>query len=176
MTENTANQPRTVLTYGLILGLSLIGISLLFYLIHIDLKSKLPTYISYLVLLICLIFGIKARRDQNLGGFISYGKALGTGVQISFIGSILAAIYVLIFFSVIDPEMIGRILEMSEAELMEKGMSDDQIATAMEWTRKFVTPVWMFLFTILAYVFFGFIFSLVVSLFIRREENPFHSN
>jgi len=164
------------MTYGFIFGVALVGISLLFYVLNTDLKSKIPQVASYAALLATLFIGVKAYRDQDSGGFLSYGKALGTGVLISFFGSIIAAFYTYVFFSFIDPSMIDKILEMSQQQLMDKGLPDDQIETSLTMMKKFMSPGWMFLFTILTYTFMGFLFSLILSIFVKREEqNPFNS-
>ena len=72
--------------------------------------------------------------------------------------------------------MVDKILEMSQQQMVERGMPEDQLETAMNMTRKFMTPGWMFLFTILTYTFVGFLLSLFISIFMKRnQENPFNS-
>ena len=177
MNETPRTQTKVGMMYGLIFGVSLIGISLLFYVLSTDLQSKIPQVASYAALLVSLIIGIKSYRDKDSGGYISYGKSLGTGILISFFGSIIAAFYTYIFFNFIDPSMVDKLIEMSQQQMIDKGMSDDQVEMAISMTRKFMTPTWMFFFTILSYTFMGFIFSLLVSVFTKRnQENPFNSN
>lgn len=177
MNENPRTLTKVGMKYGLIYGVALIGVSLIFYLLGTDLQSKIPQVLSYGVLLAVIIIGTKAYRDEDLGGFISYSKALGTGIVISFFGSIIVAFYMYLFFSFIDPSMTDKILETAQQQMMEKGLPDDQVEMAVEMQKKFMTPGWMFAFTILGYTFFGFILSLITSIFIRRnQENPFNSN
>ena len=164
--------------YGLMLGIALIGISLVFYILHADLQSKLPQLLSYGIMIAVLILGIRSFRDQDLKGQISYGKALGTGTLIAFFGSVIAAFYTYVFFQFIDPSMVDRILELSQQKMAERGgMTDEQVEIALSMSRKFMTPGWMFTFTILSYTFVGFIMSLIVSAFLKRtNDNPFSSN
>ena len=72
--------------------------------------------------------------------------------------------------------MTQKIMDMSQQQLMDQGMSEEQIATALDYTKKFMTPTWLFIFSILGTTFIGFLFSLVISIFLKKEENPFNSN
>jgi hypothetical protein len=112
-----------------------------------------------------------------LGGYIPYAKSLGTGVLIAFFGSIIVAFYTYIFFNFIDPALIDQMLEMSRQQMIERGMPDDQVEMAVEMSGKFMTPGWMFAFSILGVTFMGFLFSLIASAFLKRnQETPFNSN
>ena len=177
MNETPRTTTKVGMKYGLIYGVALIGVSLIFYLMGTNLESKVPQFLSYGVLLAVIIMGTKSYRDDDLGGYISYGKSVGTGIVIAFFGSIILAFYMYLFFAFIDPAMADKILEMAEQQMMEKGLPDDQVEMAIEMQKKFITPGWMFAFTILGYTFMGLILSLVTSIFIRRNpENPFNSN
>jgi len=164
--------------FGLMLGIVLIGISLIFYILHADLQSKLPQILSYGLMVAVLIIGIRSYRDQDLKGQISYGKSLGTGTLIALFGSVITAFYTYIFFHFIDPSMVDRILELSQQKMAERGgMTDEQVEMALNMSRKFMTPGWMFTFTILSYTFVGFVMSLIASAFLKRTtDNPFSSN
>ncbi len=72
--------------------------------------------------------------------------------------------------------MIQRILDSTQQNLVEKGMSDDQIEMAMDYTRTFMTPIWLFTFSVLGTTLMGFIFSLFISIFMKKEESLFKSN
>jgi Protein of unknown function (DUF4199) len=170
-------QMKAGMMYGFVFGVALVGISLLFYVLDTDLNSKMPQLAGYGALLVSLFIGIKTYRDQDLGGYISYGKSLGTGVLIAFFGSVIAAFYTYVFFTFIDPAMIDKIMEMSQQKMMEKGLPDEQVESSLAMVRQFMTPGWMFCFAILTYTFMGFLFSLIISIFTKREQqNPFNSN
>src|ERR1700741_2780169 len=108
--ENQANSTlKQSLLYGGILGLVSIIISVIAYVLDMSADSSIK-WVNSIVQIIILVLGIKNYRDQHLGGYISYGKALGTGTLIAFIGSIIAAIYTVIFVTLIDPEFVSNLL------------------------------------------------------------------
>jgi hypothetical protein len=174
--ENQRTQTKVAMNYGTLYGLSSVAVFLLFYFLGTDIESRLPQYLSYAILIMFIVMGIKSYRDEDLGGYISYGKSLGTGVLISVFGGILTGVFTLIFFLYIAPEMSQKIMEAAQQNMAEKGMSDEQIESAMSISQKFMTPPWLFVFSVLGSAFMGFIFSLLISIFMKKEQNPFNSN
>jgi hypothetical protein len=120
--------------------------------------------------------GIKSYRDYELGGYIGYGKAVGTGTLIAVYGGVITGVFTLVFFMYIAPDMVDRIIEAAQQSMSEQGMSDDQIELASKMSRKFMTPGWMLMFSILGNAIMGLIFSLIIAIFLRKEQNPFSSN
>jgi hypothetical protein len=176
MSENPRTQTKVGMKYGLIYGVASIALSLIFYLTGTDLQAKLPQYLNYGVLLGAIILGIRSFRDEDLGGYISYGKSLGTGVVIAFFGSIIVAFYTYLFFNVVDPALIDQMIEMTREKMIESGMPDDQVEMAVDMSARFMTPGWMFTFSILGITFMGFVFSLLASVFLKRnQDNPFNT-
>jgi hypothetical protein len=171
--ENNRSQAKVAMTYGSMYGLAAAIIGLVFYFAGADIQSKLPQYISYILLIIFIVMGVKSYRDQELGGYISYGKSLGTGVLIGLFGGIITGFFTVLLFTVIDPGLTQKILEASQQQMIDKGMSEEQLQTALKWTRKFMGPIPLFLFSILGGTFMAFIFSLIVSIFTKKEQNPF---
>lgn len=174
--ENPRSQTKVAITYGVMYGLASAAVMLIFYFLGTDVKSKAPQYVGWVLLILFIVLGIKSHRDQDLAGQIGYGKALGTGTLISIFGGVISGIFTLLFFTVIAPEMIQKIMDMSQQQLTEQGMSEEQIAVAMDYTKRFMTPTWLFIFSVLGITFMGFVFSLLISIFLKKEENPFTSN
>ncbi|MFZ7115090.1 MAG: DUF4199 domain-containing protein [Bacteroidota bacterium] len=164
------------MTYGAICGLVSIVLFLLFYFMGTDIQSRAPQYLSYAVLVIVIIMGIKSYRDQDLGGYISYSKALGTGTLIALYSGIISAAFSIIFFMFIAPEMTEQIIAAAQENMAKQGMSEEQMQMGIDWTRKFMQPTWLFTFSVLTTVFLGFVFSLLIAVFLKKEDSPFKSN
>ncbi|MCX6292176.1 MAG: DUF4199 domain-containing protein [Bacteroidetes bacterium] len=173
--ENKRTQMKVAMTFGAMYGLSASVIGLIFFFIGVDFQSKIPQYLNYILLILFIIFGVKSYRDQDLGGFISYGKSLGTGVLIGVFGGFITGIYTVLLFTVIDPGLVQKILEASQQQLIDKGMPEDQIQMGLSWTRKLMSPVFLFLFSVLGSAFVAMVFSLIVSVFMKKEATPFDS-
>jgi hypothetical protein len=172
METNKNSLFKSTLTLGATLGIALIIYSILLYILNLSLNKSLG-YISYVIIIGGLYFAIKQYRDKEQNGFITYGKALGVGALVLLFASIIASIYTYIFFAYIDPNIINKILEMSQTKLLEKGMSDDQIQTALQMSAKFMKPGLMAIFGFIGQMFFGFILTLIVAAFLKKEQNLF---
>lgn len=167
---------KHAMNYGLIMGVTLVILGLITYLAG---AVKTPTWVSfinYAIMIGIIIWGTKKYRDEVLSGAISYGNALGFGVLISLFAGIIVAVFSFLLTTVIDPDYIGKILTIAEEELVNRGMSDDQIEAAIEMQKKFMTPLIISISSLLGMVVMGFIFSLITSIFLKKEKSPFEGN
>lgn len=155
---------------GVYLGLILIVFSLIAYVADLP-RTSWVNYIAYILVLGWLIYSAITYRDKELGGFISYGKSLGLGTLTGLYSSIIMAVYTYFFFQYFDPAELQTILTESENALIDQGMSDQDIETAMKFTRMISNPPVLAAFTVLGFTFWSFIFSLIISIFIKKE-NP----
>jgi hypothetical protein len=161
-------------TWGGILGLALIGISLVLYLLDMT-EAKWAQWVSYAVIAAITYVGTQAKRTAN-GGFITYGQGLGTGVGIAFFGSVMVAFYTFVFFNFMDPDMLEELILRAEDQMYDQGMPDEQVEMAMTYTRKFMAPIPMALMVILTYCIVGLIISLITSAILKKEDTSFESN
>ena len=155
---------------GLFLGLALVLLQTIFYLTDIQYNSK-TGYLSYVILIVGLYLSIRNYRDTVNGGMLNYGRGVGYGVLVSLMAGIISAMFVFILYTYLDSSMIDKILIDTENKLVEDGVDDSQIEQTMEVTAKMITPFTITLFSIIGMVFMGLVFSLVVSVFLRKE-NP----
>src|SRR2546423_450553 len=94
------SQSKVAMAYGAMYGLATAIVYLLFWMAHADVQSKWPQWIGYVLLIVVILMGIRSYRNRELGGFISYGKSLGTGVLIGFFGGIITAFFTVLMFTV----------------------------------------------------------------------------
>jgi hypothetical protein len=172
----TRTRLQVAATYGVYYGLAVVVSMMTFYLLNIDVRSKLPSIVNYLLMVLFIVVGVKSHRDQDLNGNISYGGALATGTLISAAGGFIVGGFSIILFSFIDPEMTNRILDASREQLLEQGQSEEQVEMALQMARKFMSPAWLFVFGILGNALLGLFFSLFTSIFLKKEANPFQSD
>ena len=68
---------------------------------------------------------------------------------------------------------MNEILVQAEQAILESNpeISDNELDLALEMTNKFVQPHWMLIFGVLGGTFMGFIYSLIISIFVKKD-NP----
>jgi len=172
--ENQETGKKTLnsfaLTNGVYLGVILIIFSLIGYVADFSTTSWI-NYLSYVMVIGMLIYALKTYRDKESGGFISYGRSLGLGTLVGLYSSILLAIYTFVFFQYFDPAELQKILVEAENNMLDQGMSDRDVDTAMGFTRMMTNPPVMAAFTVIGFTFWSFIFSLIISIFVKKD-NP----
>ena len=166
---------KSAMNSGLILGIALVVYSLIIYIVGVIKPPFWVGIINYLLIIGGIIYGTKKFRDDDLGGEISYSKALGFGVLICVFASIISGIYTILLTTVIDPEYMTKLISAIEEEYVKAGLSEDQIETTMKIVGKMQSPLFMAISTIIGFAFMGTIFSLVTSAFLKKEKSIFEN-
>jgi hypothetical protein len=71
----------------------------------------------------------------------------------------------------IEPEVIDEILQQAEQSILESNpeISDEELDFALDVAGKFMKPHWMMISGILGGTFMGFLYSLIISIFTKKE-------
>ncbi|MEP7170611.1 MAG: DUF4199 domain-containing protein, partial [Bacteroidota bacterium] len=115
---------KPFLKYGLITAVIGILISMITFLLGLD-KTDTGEYINYLniiVMIIAIVLAVKEKRDQELGGFIEFGKAFGVAAMTILIASAITSVYTYFYMALINPGYRDYQLQKSLAKMEEKGM------------------------------------------------------
>lgn len=166
---------KSAMTSGLIVGIALVVLSLLIYIMGVVKPPFWVSLLQYVIIIGGIIYGTKKFRDEDLGGEISYSKALGFGVIICLVAAIISGIYTILLMTVIDPEFISKLMSVMEAELVSKGMPEEQIEATMKIMSKMQSPIIMSVTAVISLTFMGTIFSLVTSAFLKKEKSLFEN-
>jgi hypothetical protein len=162
------------MSYGLYMGLALILNSVIFYVMGSPF-SNYSGYISYAIVIGGIALSMRAYRDNNAEAGVTYGRALGLGTLQSLFASLILAFFTFVLFKLVDKTLMDKLFAFTEEQLMHSGISEKQIDTMMSMSRKFTTPLTYSLGQIFTLTFMGFIFSLILAIFFKKEQtDPFH--
>jgi hypothetical protein len=163
---------KSALTYGLLIGILLIVIHLVFYFAG-AMTSKYMAYLYYAVMLAAIILATKAWRDEVMGGYIRYGQALGFGTLTIFLAAAMVGIYIFIFYKFVDPGALNELMVGAEQQMIEKNpnITDEELDMALTVSQKFMKPGFLGITSIFNYTFLGFVMSLITSIFMKKT-NP----
>jgi hypothetical protein len=173
MDEMENKQPsmlKVAVNYGLLTGVGLIVLTLVFYLAG-AVTNRWANWLSYVILIAGIVIGMKAYRDEVLGGFVGYGNALGLGVLVGVIAAVVSSLFGLMLYHVIDPGLMQQALLEAEMRILERmpDITDQQLDQALRFTRVMFRPAIMLFFSIFAMGFMSLIFSLVAAAFVKKE-------
>lgn len=169
MEEKKNSSIQNAMIYGLITGVVMIVFHLLMFIMNLYMNRSIQ-YVSYLLLLAGMVYGTYDYRKKSTGGFMTYGQAFSSLFLIGLFAGILGAIYSFIFASYIHPGIINEIIDQARAGMQDKNMTDDQIETALQYTRKFTSPAMMLIFGLLGYSIISLILGLLAAIFLKKND------
>lgn len=181
MEDQHKSPVNTAMKWGLILGLVGLITTLALYLTGNytldrntpNMYAKGANYLSIAVMIFCVLKAQQDHRDKDLGGFMSYGRGLGTGTLVGLFSGILVGLFTFVLIKFIQPDLVDQTLQIAEEQMREKNpnMTDEQIEMGLGIARKFTSPVAMAFFGLLGQVFLAFVISLLIAAFISKK-NP----
>jgi len=155
------------LTYGVLTAIGLIMISLMIYLFDLSGITWL-SYLAYVVLLAGIILGTIKYRNDDLGGFITYGKALGFGTLVSVFAAFISGVFMYIFYQYLAPDAMEQIRQAAEEAVINANpnVTDQELDLVL----RFTSPLVMFISGLFFTTLIGFIFSLASAAFIQKKD------
>ena len=158
---------------GSLIGLVLVACAIITRSLGIDEnQSSIPSILNNLVIVFGIYYFIVQYRDTQNSGLISYSESLKLGTSLSFFASVVLAFYTVFHINFIDTEFINNFISQTEQQILMStpDISDEDLDKALEITSKMTKPHWFFIMGMLGITFMGFIYSLVISFFIKRES------
>lgn len=169
--ENSISVWKSNLYNGLILGLIAIAYTLLIYFLNL-IFNEYQVYFFYLIQFVVLFISIKSYRDNCKHGIITYGQAVASGVVISIYSAVIYAVLIYILYAFIDTDLVNKQLAFIEETLIKRGLPQSIIDSGMEIQKKILQPSIYALTRLFSNFFGGTIITLIVSIFIRKENIP----
>lgn len=120
-----------------------------------------------------LVAVVKKHRDENLGGYISFGQALTTAFLTALVMGAISSVFQVIYINYIDPSFIESMLGYTEEMMENMGMTGEQLEEAMEQSRKGYEPGRFMLSALFGSAFLGLLVSLVVAAVLNKKEPMF---
>ncbi|HWS00651.1 MAG TPA: DUF4199 domain-containing protein [Prolixibacteraceae bacterium] len=160
--------------HGLYLGLALIMNTLIFY-VSGNPFSDFSGLLTYAILIAGIAFAMWTFAKLNTEEGLPYSRALGLGTLVSLFGSLIFAFFTYILYKFIEPGLIEKMLAMMEEKMLAQGYKDELIEKMLGAQKQFITPAIMSFGQVFTVTFLGFLFSLILAIFFKKEpENPFY--
>lgn len=159
-----------ILTYGFILALLSILISVVKYIMgkHLE-NGAVDSIIGFILIIALIVYPIVQFKKQN-NGFITLSQSLKIGLGVAAVAAIISVIYFVIFANYIEPNFVNDVLSAETSRQMKANpnMSRADLEKGMEMGKGFVLPM-LYGGIIVMNLFLGFIISLITGLVIKKE-------
>jgi hypothetical protein len=170
---------RIVLTYGLIAG-AIVGAMLLITVpmykagtLNLD-NGELLGYTTMTIALSLIFFGVKSYRDNNLGGEISFGRAVQVGLLIMLVAGAIYALCWEVSYRNMGEEFVAKIDQHYMDKMKADGASEAELAEAKaDWEsfgELYKNPIIRFGVTIMEITPVGVVLTLLSAALLRRKD------
>ncbi|MBS1517782.1 MAG: DUF4199 domain-containing protein [Bacteroidetes bacterium] len=88
-------------------------------------------FVSVIIPVIGIFFGIRERRDKSNFGQITFKEAFKTGIVITFIVAVMIVIFTYVYYEFINPDYVNFLSAKSEQSMIEKNIPREQINAAL---------------------------------------------
>ncbi len=173
---------KIVRNYGLMAGGILAAVMLITAPLYSSGKMSIEAggwvgYISMIVALSAVFFGVRAYRDNEAGGAISFGKAFQVGILITLVASIIYVAVWMIYSSFgSGNEFMDQYYQYSVEQLQKSGKSaaeiEQEIARMEQFAEMYKNPLVKIGFTFLEIFPVGLIISLLCAALLRKKVSP----
>ncbi len=167
-------KPKTskhALNFGILLGVVSVAFSAILYTLNMQFEGGwLVTIISIAFTTVILALAMAQFKKENQG-WLSLSEALKLGLGAALIGGIIAAVYQVVLTQVIDPEYMNKLADFQYQKLIESNpeMTQEQLDMSINMMKKFSSPYIVFPVTIVMSLFLGFIISMILGLFMKKQ-------
>ncbi len=174
MEVQQAQARKTVLNYGLLLGILMVTLGVIMYVMNYHLSPHWSfMIISTAIFIGVVVYAIKAYKNEN-GRFLSLGEAIKVAVGVGLIAALLAGAWTVLMSTVIEPDLTEQAIaiEREKAFEMNPNMTDEQWEKGLEMTAVFRQPWFSFTATLVMYMLFGLIIGLIAGA-VMKQKRPY---
>lgn len=164
---------KHVLIFGLLPGV--IWIAVMIVMVNLMYTSSgfesndLLGYAAMVVVFSLIFFGVRDYRNKKLDGFISFGKALKTGVLMALVASTIYVIVWLFYYYLFVPDFIDIYTQhvLNETSSTELAAKTEEMESFSEM---YENPLFVILITYAEVLPIGLVVALVSALILKKKD------
>lgn len=156
--------------FGLIGSVISIAYFVILNIAGLDVTQGFWNWFGYCITIALLVFAHKYYKD-NGDGFMSYGQGIGIALWIGLVSGVISSIFTYLYIKFIDTAFLDMVKDRQLEAMQQRGMSDEQIDQAMEFSAMFMSPEAMFIFMLFGSIVATIIIALIVTIF-TQKKNP----
>lgn len=166
---------KTVLKFGTYGAITICALFLISWFVLDGLSFSVQEVLGYVSIILSLsfvYFGIKHYRDRENSGKVRFKDALAIGVLISLITALVFGLLDVFYTEVLNPDFMSEYYENAAENLkatLPADQLDEQLAQLEAQREQFSNPLMSFALMALTVFMVGFIISLLSSLILQRK-------
>lgn len=131
-------------------------------------RNSWSQWVGYLLLALGVVWAQLEHKKKDLGGYMTYGRAVGVATLVGLAAGVCTAIYMFVFFGIIHPEFQQLIIDSAMSKMQD--MPSGQEEQMMKWMKITTGPTAMAFYTLFGNVFLSLVIGLISGIFIHKSE------
>lgn len=129
-------------------------------------------FLSFGFMILCIIMVQIQHRNKDLGGYMTYGRAIGAAAICLAVAGLLDGFYTFIFYTAFHPEAMITSVHVQMEQMESTGFfSAEELDKMYENSMSTAKPIYVAIGKFFSVVFIGIIISLITAIF-TRKKNP----
>jgi len=166
------NSRKFSMNYGAILGLCLVAIATLMWSFGLASGLHIPFLLNNGLVIFGIAYTIINFRDAENNGVISYSESVRLGTSIAFFSALILAFYTFVFLKFVGPDtnILASIKAEAVEAILQQNLESAEEEKSLNLIDKIFTLKWWIICGTLAHTLIGFIYSLIISIFVKKED------
>jgi len=132
-------------------------------------KMMVVGLVSIIITIGIIVYAIKMHRDNDLGGYVSLGRAFLVGLIASVIAALIGIIFNYVYMNFIDPTYIDTVVEGMEEMMSGFDLPEEVMEQSIEDARASLAPGKMFTTGLLSAAAVSAVISIICAAIMKKE-------
>lgn len=168
MEKQQHSQKNLIFTYGILLGVLTILISVIKYMTgnHLE-RTFIETIIGIILMIVLIVIPIRIFKKQN-NDKLSLSESIKIGLGVSAVYAVLYVVYMFVFANYLEPNFVSDLMEIETQKLEDQNLTSEQIDQAVGMMEGFMMPI-MYVSILIMSLIIGLIIALITGLALKKE-------
>lgn len=168
MEKQQHSQKNLIFTYGILLGVLTILISVIKHMTgnHLE-RTFIETIIGIVLMIVLIVIPIRIFKKQN-NDKLSLSESIKIGLGVSAVHAVLYVVYMFVFANYLEPNFVSDLMEIETQKLEDQNLTSEQIDQAVGMMEGFMMPI-MYVSILIMSLIIGLIISLITGLALKKE-------
>ena len=165
---------KTEIRYGVFFALIVVVYVMIEHLLGFNTTrhdiGQYSRFAGILVPIIGVFFGIKAKREKDLNGIMTFRQGVKAGVIVAVVQTTITTLWFLLYGEIINPEFMDTMLEFERTKMLADGMTESAVTEQLAAMRTMFAPPNLQIFQELIGIAYGSLFAAIFSAFLKKKS------
>lgn len=165
---------KTELKYGVIFAIVVVVYVMIEHFLGLNTtRHDIGQYTRFggvLIPIIGIFVGIRAKRDRELNGSITFGQGVKTGFLIAVVQTTITTLWFWFYGAVLNPQFTDTMLEFERSKMLLAGRDEIAVRATIDRLKTIYSFPYLQLAQEVAGILYGTVFAIIFSAFLKKKR------